>query len=151
MAHIDRLLDRDTSRIERAFDLDVENEDTQAQLETILDNVSGGDEIRRDYVGVNSASSFSSSAGKTRDINLVSEIQTQDGYMTVTTQYALDSQGECCQITNINVVAYDSSPIREGLEAVKRVAKIVGLVFLLAIAALIFFLVRRRGRKKRTA
>lgn len=146
-AHIDRLLDRDTSRIENAFDLDTQNAETQAQLKAILDNVSEGDEIRRDYVGMNSASSFSTGEGKSRDINLVSEIQTQDGYMTVTTQYALDPQGECCRITNINVEKFETSPVREALESVKRVAKIIGIVFLLGVVALVFFLVRRRNRK----
>lgn len=147
-AHIDRLLERDTSRLENAFNLDPQNEETQAQLDSILDNVPEGGEIRRDYVGMNTASSFTTGEGKSRDINLVSEIQTQGGYMTVTTQYALDPQGECCRITNLNVEKFETSPVREALESVKRVAKIIGIIFLIGILALVFFLVRRRKKKR---
>ena len=146
-AHVDSLLAKDTSRIEAAFDLDTSDSDVQRSLKGILDNVSGGKEIRRDYVGMNSASSFSSSEGKTRDINLVTEIQTEGGFMTVTGQYALGADGECCVLTNINAVKSETSPIRAGLEALKKGAKIAGIIILLLIGGLVFFLVRR-GRKK---
>lgn len=146
-AHIDRILAKDTSRIETAFDLDVSDPDVQSSLKGILNNVSDGKEIRRDYVGVNSAASISAGEGKTRDINLVTEIQTEGGYMTVTGQYALGADGKCCVLTNINVLKSDTSPMREGLETFKKIAKIAGLIILLLIAGLAFFLVRRRRKK----
>ena len=147
MAHIDKLLAKDMSRIERAFDLDVSDPETQKNINMILENIPDGKEIRRDYVGVNSAASVSVGEGKSRDINIVSEIQTEGGYMTVTGQYALGADGECCVMTNINVAKFDTSPVRQSLETVKKIAKIVGLTFLLLIAGLVFFLVRRRRKK----
>lgn len=147
MAHIDRILEKDMSRIEAAFDLDVSDPDIQKNLQGILDNVSDGEEIRRDYVGMNSASSISVGKGQTRDISLVTEIQTEGGYMTVTGQYALGADGNCCVLTNINVVKSDTSPMREGLEMFKKIAKIAGMIILLLIGGLVFFLVRRKRKK----
>lgn len=147
-AHVDRLLAKDTSRIERAFKLDLEDPDVQESLNGILENVSTGKEIRRDYVGMNSAASINSS-GKTRDINLVTEVQTEGGFMTVTGQYALGADGECCVLTNINAEKFDSSPVRASLEMVKKIAKIVGLIFLLLVGGLVLLAVRINRKKKR--
>lgn len=147
MAHIDRLLMKDMSRLERAFDLDMGDPETQKNVNVVLENIPDGKEIRRDYVGVNSSVSMDVGEGKSRDINLVSEIQTEGGYMTVTGQYSLAADGTCCVLTNINVAKSETSPVRESLDSFKKIAKIVGLTFLLLIAGLVFFLVRRRRKK----
>ena len=153
-AHINKLLERDTSLMESAFNLDMENEDTQKQIAVILENIPDGKEIRRDYVGFNSSSGLSTGEGKTRDISLTSEIQTEGGFMTVYSEYALDSNGECCALTNINVAKYETSPIRLGLEAAAKIGKIVGLVFLglvIFLIGLVVFLVSRKRRRKKAA
>ena len=150
-AHIDKLLARDTSRMERAFGLDMENEDTQKRIALILDNVPEGNEIRRDYVGFTSSSGISTSEGKSREISLTTEVQTDDGFMTVAANYALDSKGECCALTNMNVTEYESSPLRTGLEAAAKVGKILGLVFLgiiIFIVGLIVLMTRRKRRRR---
>ncbi len=149
-AHIDRLLAKDTSRIETAFKLDSNDPDVQQNLKGILDRVSNGKEIRRDYVGVNSATSISSGAGKSRDINLVTEIQTEGGFMTVTGQYALGADGVCCVLTNITVEKFESSPIRIVWETAAKIGKFVGLFFL-GIVILTVLLVMRSNKKKRAA
>lgn len=148
-AHVDRLLEKDTSRIETAFKLEAVDEASQKQLDQLLANVPDGAEIRRDYVGMNSAVAVNVGEGKTRDINLVSEVQTDAGFMLVTTQYALDGAGDCCMLTNINVEKFETSPMRETLETFARVGKIIGIIILLGILGLVFFLTRRSRRKKR--
>ena len=150
-AHIDSLLAKDKSQILSAFDLDEEEESVQEQLSGVFDEVPGGKEIRRDYVGFESSTSFGTSDGKSRDISITTEVQTTDGFMTVMGQYALNEKtGECCKLTNLNVQKYDSSPLRDTLESAGKIMKIVGLIFLAAIA-LIIFLILRRSRKKRAA
>jgi len=149
-AHIDKLLERDTARMVAAFDLDLEDTETQDKLEMILENVPTGDEIRRDYVGLNTSSSLSTSEGKSRNINLVSEVQTQTGFMTVTSDYTLDAQGECCIITNIYVQPFETSPMRETIETAKKVSKIIGIFFFITVL-LILFLVIYLIRKKKKA
>jgi len=147
-AHIDSVLAKDTSRLETAFDLDTSDPEVQKNLQGLLENVSDGKEIRRDYVGMNTASSMSVGEGKTREINLVTEIQTEGGYMTVTGFYELDSNGDCCALTNFNVEKFDSSPVRAMWETTAKIGKIVGVIFLLLIGGLVFFLVRRKRKKE---
>jgi len=150
-AHIDKLLERDTTLIAKAFELDLEDPETQELIAEVLANVPKGDEIRRDYVGMNNSTSFSAGEGKSRQINLVSEIQTQSGFMTVTSDYSLDEKGECCRLTNIHVQSYETSPVRETLETFKKVAKIIGIIFLIAIFAIILIIVRVMRKKKAKA
>lgn len=145
-AHIDRLLDRDMSRIVRAFDLNLEDEEVRKSLEGILDNVSNGKEIRRDYVGMNS-SFHQSRAGRVRDVNLVTDVQTEFGFMTVTGKYKSMSNDQFLKLVNIEVVKSDTSPIRQGLESLKKVMKIVGFVLSTVALSLVLFLLRRRRRK----
>jgi len=145
--HIDKLLARDTSLMEKAFDLDLENDETQSQIAAILEAIPDGKEIRRDYVGMNSSSRISVGEGQSRDINLVSEIQTEGGFLTVTSQYALDANGDCCALTNINVAGFESSPVRAGLEAAAKIGKMIGLGALMGVVALAAFLIFRRRRK----
>ena len=71
-AHIDSLLAKDKSRILSAFNLDEKEESVQEQLSGVFDEVPGGKEIRRDYVGFESSTSFGTSDGKSRDISTVS-------------------------------------------------------------------------------
>lgn len=146
-AHIDRLLAKDTSRIEQAFDLDMSDPDTQESVNGILANVSEGAEIRRDFVSMNSSSSVKSGQGKSRDISLTTEVQTEGGFMTVTGQYALGPDGECCVLTNISAEKFESSPIRASLEALKKGAKLAGLIILLFVLGLVAFLMIRKRRK----
>jgi cbb3-type cytochrome oxidase subunit 3 len=101
-------------------------------------------------VGVNSATAISSGAGKSRDINLVTEIQTEGGFMTVTGQYALGADGVCCVLTNITVEKFESSPIRIVWETAAKIGKFVGLFFL-GIVILTVLLVMRSNKKKRAA
>ena len=150
-AHIDHLLELDGARIIAAFDVDIDNAEAQARLDEILKNVPDGSEIRRDYVSMNSASKVSTGEGRSRDIELVTEVQTTDGFMLVASQYALDADGNCCQLTNLNVSAHETSPIRAGLETLLRVLKIFGLVLLVFILGLTIFLIRRGRRKKAEA
>lgn len=151
-AHIDSLLAKDETRIVSAFDLDEEEESVQEQLSGVFDEVPGGKEIRRDYVGFQSSTSFGTSDGKSRDISITTEVQTTDGFMTVMGQYALDEKtGECCKLTNLNVQKYDSSPLRDTLESAGKIGRIIGFVFLALIFGLIalFVFLRRRKIKHR--
>ena len=151
-AHIDSLLAKDKSRILSAFDLDEEEESVQEQLSGVFDEVPSGKEIRRDYVGFESSTSFGTSDGKSRDISITTEVQTTDGFMTVMGQYALNEKtGECCKLTNLNVQKYDSSPLRDTLESAGKIGRIIGFVFLALIFGLIalFVFLRRRKIKHR--
>jgi hypothetical protein len=149
-AHIDALLAGDDSRIRSAFkdDLDFESDAIMKQMESITAAVPEGKELRRDYVGVNSNASISTESGRSRDIDLISEVQTEAGFMLVTSKYGLDATDTCCRLMNINVESFDASPIRAGLETAMRVAKWVGLGVLLSIILLVTFLIRR-SRKRR--
>jgi len=149
-AHIDKLLAKDSSLIESAFDLDMTDEAVQENLAEVLANVSKGKEIRRDYVGYETSSSFNSGEGKTRDISITTEIQTTGGFMTVHGQYALNTEGECCALTNLNVQKYDSSPVRKTWELIGKIFKFAGLFFL-GITVLTIVLVMRSNRKARAA
>ena len=151
-AHIDSLLAKDKSRILSAFNLDEKEESVQEQLSGVFDEVPGGKEIRRDYVGFESSTSFGTSDGKSRDISITTEVQTTDGFMTVMGQYALNEKtGECCKLTNLNVQKYDSSPLRDTLESAGKIGRIIGFVFLALIFGLIalFVFLRRRKIKHR--
>ena len=151
-AHIDAFLAGDDSRMRNAFknDLDITSEEITAHMAAMIASVPTGQEIRRDYVGVNSVTSISTSEGKMRDINLISEVQTEGGFMLVTSQYGLNTQGECCRLMNIVVESHETSPIRAGLEAVMKIAKWVGLGVLLLMGLLIAFLIRRSRRRRVT-
>ncbi len=150
-AHIDRLLAKDASRMAQAFNLDMEDGAIQKQIEGVLNNVPDGKEIRRDYVGVTTASSVALGEGKSRDITLVTEVQTSGGFMMVTSQYALAEDGTCCALSNINVKKSDTSPMREGLIMMGKIASFVGLFLVLMIlgasGSLIFW--QRRKKRKR--
>jgi hypothetical protein len=150
-AHIDALLAGDDSRIRSAFkdDLDFESDAIMKQMESITAAVPEGKELRRDYVGVNSNASISTESGRSRDIDLISEVQTEAGFMLVTSKYGLDATGTCCRLMNINVESFDASPIRAGLETAMRVAKWVGLGVLLSIILLVAFLIRRSRKRRR--
>ena len=148
-AHIDSLLARDSARIVEVFNLDIADETIQMKIEEILGQVPEGQEIRRDYVGMNSSSSISTSEGKTRDIEIVTEIQTQDGFMTVTGQYALDAKRECCALSNLVVKKFDESPMRKTWETAAKVGKIIGLFFLTLIALTVFLILRSNKKRAR--
>jgi hypothetical protein len=150
-AHIDALLAGDDSRIRSAFkdDLDFESDAIMKQMESITAAVPEGKELRRDYVGVNSNASISTESGRSRDIDLISEVQTEAGFMLVTSKYGLDATDTCCRLMNINVESFDTSPIRAGLETAMRVAKWVGLGVLLSIILLVTFLIRRSRKRRR--
>jgi len=149
-AHIDKLLAKDSSLMESAFQLDMTDEVVQDNLAEVLANVSEGKEIRRDYVGFETSSSFNTGEGKSRDISITTEIQTTGGFMTVHGQYALDAAGECCALTNLNVQKYDNSPVRKTWELMGKIMKFVGLFFL-GIIVLTIVLVMRSNRKARAA
>ena len=146
-SHIDSLLAKDSARIIDVFSLDVADETVQKSLEDMLGQVPEGQEIRRDYVGMNSSSSISSSEGKSRNIELVTEVQTQAGFMTVTSQYALNDAGQCCALKNMVVKKYDQSPMRKTWETAGKIGKIFGIVVLLSLA-LVIFLAIKANRKR---
>lgn len=150
-AQIDALLNEDLSRLESAFAgaLDFETPETIAQMDQILAAVPGGAEVRRDYVGVESSAAISAANGKTRDIGLMTEVQTEDGFMLVSAQYGLAQDGSCCRLLGLNVKRHDSSPIRAGLASAAKVGKFIGLGFLLLIGVLVFWLVRRQRKLRR--
>jgi hypothetical protein len=149
-AHIDKLLAADSTRMQRAFDLDMADETVKANIATVFENVPGGEEIRRDYVGFESSSGFNTGEGKSRSISITTEVQTTEGFMTVQGLYGLDPDGECCALRNINVQKYESSPVRVMWETLGKVGKFAGL-FLVGIIVLTVLLVMRSNKKKRAA
>lgn len=112
------------------------------------ENTSKGKVLRRDFVGINTSTSINVGEGKSKDIALDVEVQTEDGFTLISTKYSLDEDGDCCALTNVNAQKFDSSPIRQGLETTMKVLKAVGIILLIGIIGLIVFLVRRRKRKK---
>lgn len=111
------------------------------------ENTSKGKMLRKDFVGVNTQTSISSGQ-KSKNIDLTVEVQTQDGFTLISTQYALDEGGECCALRNVTSAKHETSPVRAGLETTMKVLKAVGLIFLIGLIGLIVFLVRRSKRKK---
>ena len=153
-SHIDDLLVKDTARIIDIFGLDMTDETVQKSLEDMLGQVPEGQEIRRDYVGMNSSSSLSTGEGKSRNIELVTEVQTQAGFMTVTSQYTLNDAGQCCALKNMVVKKYDQSPMRKTWETAAKIGKVFGILLLISLALILFFVIRasrKRARKKDSA
>ena len=141
-AHIDTLLAKDKQKLIKLFEAGEGNQEATNKLTLVLENIPDGKEIRRDYVGMNSSSKFSHE-GNSRYIHLITEVETETGFMTVTSQYALDSDGTCCALTNINVVASETSPVRAALE-IARIVGIISLTLILGLIALAIFRSRRR-------
>lgn len=112
------------------------------------ENTSKGKMLRKDFVGVNTQSSITAGEGKSKNIDLTVEVQTEQGFTLISTQYALDAEGNCCALRNVTSAKHDTSPIRAGLETTMKVLKAVGLIFLIGLIGLIVFLTRRSKRKK---
>lgn len=112
------------------------------------ENTSKGKVLRQDFVGVSTSTSIKAGEGKSKDIAIDVEVQTEDGFTLISTKYALDKNGNCCALANVNAQKFESSPIRAGLETTMKVLKAIGIILLIGIIGLIIFLVRRSKRKK---
>jgi hypothetical protein len=124
------------------------DEEFAAAIENMFSYVSTGAEIRRDIVGASANVNSSLGKGTTKTYQITYEIQTEDGFTSIDLDYLQSpDQEECCMLTNVNISLYESSPHRVPMEKIAKYAKIFGLVFLLGLALLIFFLVRRSRRK----
>ncbi|MEP3889367.1 MAG: hypothetical protein ABJN69_02800 [Hellea sp.] len=111
------------------------------------ENISKGKMLRKDFVGVNTQTSISSGQ-KSKNIDLTVEVQTEDGFTLISTNYTLDNAGECCTLRNVTSAKHETSPVRAALETTMKVLKAMGLIFLIGLIGLIVFLVRRSKRKK---
>jgi len=112
------------------------------------DNTSKGKVLRQDFVGINSSTGISTEEGKSRKIDLSVELQTEQGFTLISTQYRLDAEGKCCALVNVSAQKFESSPVRAGFETLMKVMKGVGVVLLIGLVGLVVFLVRRSRRKK---
>ena len=144
-AHIDAMLAGDMSTVKAAFkdDVDLADPAIVQRFAEMKATIPDGPEIRRDYVGVSSSASASLGDGKSRDIALITEVQTEGGFLTVNSQYTLRSSGECCRLISVNVEKFETSPLREGMEMAGRVARTIGLVILCMMVLLVVLLVWR--------
>ncbi len=151
-AHIDALVKRDMSLVREAFNLAEGNVAAQSQIDILLSKIPEGTELQRDIVAANANSSvnYSGSDGKqkSKTYSLSYEVKMTEGFMLVTTRYALGAQGECCILVNIHAEDYKTSPALAGLQMMAKILKIIGGVIALGLLALTAFLVRRRRQKR---
>lgn len=115
------------------------------------ENTSKGKVLRQDFVGINTSTSLSTGEGKSKNIDLSVEVQTEEGFTVISTQYVLDKDGNCCALANVNAQKFESSPIRVGLEMTMKALKTVGIILLIGVLGLVVFLMRRSKRKKAQA
>jgi len=152
-AHIDALIASDDSLVREAFNIAEDDEEAAKQIEILLSKVPGGTEVQRDIVGTNAQKNLSISVGDgkqaSQNYSLSYEVKMSEGYMLVTTSYTLDGAGKCCMLVNINVEDYDSSPALAALKMTVKILKTFGVIVIIGLVALVFFLVRRSRRKKR--
>ena len=146
---VDAVFAKDASFFASMRSEKMSDEEFKAAIDNLFSFVSEGAEIRRDIVSASSKVNASIGSGTNKAYSLIYEIQTDDGFTAISLDYVkTPEQAECCELININVNKSDTSPYRATLEMVGKVMKIIGLIFLLGIGLLIFFLVRRSRKKK---
>jgi len=144
-AHIDEILSKNKTKMVEALNLDLENVNVQERLTDIFENIPSGEEIRRDYVGMESSSGFGENSATT--IKLTTEIQTEDGFLTVTGLYKSAHGEPCCTLIDMNAWASDSSPARKTWKLMGKIGRVFGISILGLISGLIGYLILRRRRR----
>lgn len=146
---VEAVLSKDAAFFKSMQGEKMSDEDFEKAVEGMFAAVSDGAEIRRDIVSASSEVNASLGNGTNKAYSLIYEIQTDDGFTAISLDYVqAPKMSECCRLNNINVVKSDTSPYRQMLETMAKIMKIAGLVLLLGLGLLIFFLVRWSRRKK---
>ncbi len=126
---------------------EMSQEEFDDRLLRLFDERSSGEEVSRHIVSASSSSNYGTN-GNSKDIQLIYEIKTTEGYSAIGLSYALaPATGECCTLTRVTVQQSETSPYYEGMLVMMKSLKIAGLMLLLFGAGLFIFL-RRRKKKK---
>lgn len=112
----------------------------------IFAEVYDGDVVSQHVVGVHNYSRFATN-GNSQDIESVFELKKGDGYVVIAFRYALDENDICCELRELNVEGFASSPYKEASYGAMPPILPVIIVLLLLCGIIYLYMSLRNERR----